>query len=434
MPKAKVDLSGVQLGDVVLRFLESKKPSTGVTYEKCLKRFNYFHEAGLKSFIGEIEEEIRLNQGRSLAERVRPGEDTIRKFIAWHKEVGYSNNSTRQGVAAVQNFLKFYGVTISSDFIELPPARPMKGNDKHKWTLEEMRKFVDVARYLRDKAFITICFQSGLGIGDVVNLDYRDVRKGLEKGQLPLLLQLYRGKTGVEFKTFLGRDAVHQLRAYLKTRGPLKNGDPLFTMLGNEQRVSGGAIDHMLKKYAKKLDFIHEEDLENGYNPARSHSLRTAFRSRLTGKMDGTLIEFFMGHDIGEEKRTYINLPDSDLSELYMNYEYLLSLEKTCREELEELGPRPLPEETLTLINNLEITVSKLSLKNTELERKYEDRTLGLERKLEAQLETLEEQQRKIELMQPAFEMAQRLIEKENALDRIREASKEPGDALAKGG
>ncbi len=366
MPKSKVDLSGIRLGDVALRFLESKKPSTGVAYEKCLKRFKYFHVAGLKIFIEEIEEEIRLNQGQSLTERVRPGEGTIRRFIAWHKEVGYSNNSTRQGIAAVQNFLKFYGVTISFDFIELPPARPMKGNDKHKWTIEEMRKFVGVARYLRDKTIITICFQSGLGIGDVVDLDYGDVRRGLEKGQLPLMLQLYRGKTGVEFKTFLGRDSVHQLRAYLKTRGPLRNGDPLFTMLGSEQRVSGGAIDHMLKKYATKLDFIHAEDLENGYNPARPHSLRTAFRSRLTGKMDGTLIEFLMGHDIGEEKRTYINMPDSDLSELYMNYEHLLSLEKTSREEFEELGPTPLPEETITRIRDLETTVNILSLKNAE--------------------------------------------------------------------
>jgi len=427
MPKSKVDLSGVQLGDVALRYLESKKPSTGVTYEKCLKRFKYFHAAGLKSFIEEIEEEISLNQDRSLADRVRPGEGVIRKFIAWHKEVGYSNNSTRQGIAAVQNFLKFYGVTISFDFIELPPARPMKANDKHKWTIEEMRKFVGVARYLRDKAFIVTCFQSGLGMGDVVDLNYGDVRRGLEEGQLPLLLHLYRGKTGVEFRTFLGRDAVHHLRAYLKTRGPLRDGDPLFTMLGNEQRVSGGAIDHMLKKYAKKLDFIHEGDLENGYNPARSHSLRTAFRSRLTGKMDGVLIEFMMGHEIGEEKRTYINMPDSEFAELYMNYEHLLSLEKTCREELEELGPTPLPEEAVARIRDLETTVSTLSKKNTELEQS----TIDIRQELEDQMRFDRHLEEKVKGMESIL---QRLVEKERALDSVLEPSREPEDARAKGG
>lgn len=338
MPKSKVDLSGVRLGDVPRRFLDSKKPTTGVSYEKCLKRFKYFYEAGLKNFINEIEEQMKRNLDLPLAERVRPGEEVIRGFIAWHREVDYSSNSTRQSIACLQNFLKFYGITISTDFIELPPARPMRQNAKHKWTLEEMRQFVDVARYLRDKCFIVISFQSGLGVGDIVKLNYGDVKRGLEEGQLPLLLNLYRKKTGVEHKTFLGRDSVSYLREYLKTRGDLKGSDPLFTVLGSSRRVTESAIQNMLRKYAKKLDFILEEDLKNGFNPARPHSLRSAFRSRLTGKMDGTLIEFFMGKLV-EDRKTYINMPDDELAELYANYEHLLAIEKTSQEELEE--PRP---------------------------------------------------------------------------------------------
>lgn len=387
MPKSKVDLSSVRLGDVVLRFLDSKKPSTKVTYEKCLKRFGYFYGAGLRGFIDEIEEQMRHNQGQPLVERVRPGEETIRSFIAWHKEVGYSNNATRQSVAALQNAMKFYGVTLSSDFIELPPAKPMKENEKHRWTLEEMRQLVDMARYLRDKAFIMVCFQSGLGIGDVVDLNYGDVKRGLEEGKLPLPLHLYRKKTNVEHRTFLGRDAVRYLSEYLKTRGSLKLGDPIFTMLGSQRRVTAGAIQHMLRKYAKKLGFILEEDLENGYNPARSHSLRSAFRSRLTGKMDGTLIEFFMGHDIGEEKRTYINLPEDELAELYVNYEHLLALDKTSRDELEEREPLPLSEETVARIEDLETTTRILSRKNTELEVEVRRLREGQPLRLDAQEE-----------------------------------------------
>ena len=370
MPKSKVDLSGVHLGDVPQRFLDSKKPTTGKSYEKCLKRFEYFYKAELKSFIHEIEEEMKHNQGLPLAERVRPGEEVIRGFIAWHKEVSYSNNSTRQSIACLQNFLKFYGITMSSDFIELPPARPMRQNAKHMWTLEEMRQFVDVARYLRDKCFIVISFQSGLGVGDIVELNYEDVKRGLDENKLPLLLHLYRKKTDVEHKTFLGRDAVSYLREYLKTRGSLKGDDPLFTMLGGSRRVTENAIQRMLRKYAKKLDFILEEDLKNGYNPARSHSLRSAFRSRLTGKMDGTLIEFFMGKLV-EDRKTYINMPNEELAELYANYEHLLTIEKTSREELEDRAPRALPEEALKHIKNVETTVSTLSQKNTSLERRF---------------------------------------------------------------
>lgn len=400
MPKSKVDLSGIQLGDVARKFLDSKKPSTGVSYEKCLKRFEYFYKDGLKSFINEIEEEMKRNQGLPLTERVRPGEEVIRGFIAWHKEVDYSNNSARQSIACLQNFLKFYGIAMSFDFIELPPARPMKENAKHKWNLDEMRQFVAVARYLRDKCFIVISFQSGLGVGDIVDLNYGDVKRGLEEGKLPLLLNLYRKKTGIEHKTFLGRDSISYLREYLKTRGDLKGSDPLFTSLGSSRRVTGAAIQNMLRKYAANLDFISEEDLKNGFNPARPHSLRSAFRSRLTGKMDGTLIEFFMGKLV-EDKRTYINMPEDELAELYSNYEHLIALEKTSKEELEEREPPLLSEEALNRIQDLETTVSTLAQKNAELERMIEE-------------------------MMPAFRTAKKMMDEKGEWEKLRDSPSTP--------
>ncbi len=68
--------------------------------------------------------------------------------------------------------------------------------------------------------------------------------------------------------------------------------DPVFTFLGNDKkRVTPVSIQKKLREYAAKLDFIMPNELENGYNPARSHSLRSGFRSRLTGKMDDNLIE-----------------------------------------------------------------------------------------------------------------------------------------------
>jgi integrase/recombinase XerD len=198
-------------------------------------------------------------------------------------------------------------------------------------------------------------------VGDVVDLNYGDVSRGLKEEEMPLMLHLFRKKTSVEHKTFLGRDSVHYLREYLKTRPNIDNGDPLFTMLGSSRRITIGAVQKQLREYARKLEFILDEDVENGYNPARPHSLRSAFRSRLTGKMDETLIEFFMGHDIGVEKKTYINMPDEELRELYANYEHFLAVDKTSKQEEVEKGPIPLPEETVNRISDLEATVKTLT-------------------------------------------------------------------------
>jgi integrase len=370
MPKAKVDLS-VELDDAAQRFLETKRASTRVAYEKCLKRWRCFYPGGLRGFIEEIEGESKSNVDRPLAERVRPGEAAVRKFIAWHGEAGYSGNATRQSLAALQNALKFYGISMSFDFIALPAAIPMKANEKHQWTLDQMRRFVEVAEYLRDKAFIACAFQSGLGISDLIALNYGDVRRDLEGGRLPLMIHLFRGKTGVEHRSFVGRDSVKYLREYLATRTNLRDDSPLFAMLGSERRVTVGAIQKMMRDYARKVDFIVEEDLENGYNPARPHSLRSAFRSRLTGKMDEQLIEFLMGHEIGQEKSTYINLPPDELREIYANYEHLLALEKTSRDELAEAQPG-IPEEAQQRILSLESTVTRLAEENAGLKEKME--------------------------------------------------------------
>jgi len=164
---------------------------------------------------------------------------------------------------------------------------------------------------------------------------------------------------------------VTYLHLYLQSRPNIQPNDPIFTLLGNNERATAGSIQKKLRDYAQKLNFIYEADLENGYNPARPHSLRSAFRSRLTGKMDGELIEFFMAHELGQSQRTYMNQPLDELREIYSNYEHLLAIEKTSKAAHDEQMPMPLPEEAITQIRDLETTVGTLAQKNTSLERRF---------------------------------------------------------------
>jgi integrase len=227
MPRALTDLNDITLDETVEKYLESKKENTGRAYEKCLKRFVKFYERPFTDFLTEIEDQQERNIGKPARERVRPGEDTLRGFVKWHKEIGYSNYSTLQSLGAVQNILKYYGITVSYEFIETPPARPMKENAKHEWTLDQLRQFVEAAEHLRDKIYIMFAFQSGLSIGDIVSLNYDDIRREYESGKLPLAIQNYREKTGVPIKTFIGRDTI----TYLRLRQPLGWFNSFFTMI-----------------------------------------------------------------------------------------------------------------------------------------------------------------------------------------------------------
>lgn len=182
----------------------------------------------------------------------------------------------------------------------------------------------------RDKALITTILQSGMGVMEIRNLNYGDVRKELADDKLPVLLKPIRQKNSVEFKTLLGADAVKFLRLYLETRGELKDEAPLFTKWRSESRIKEGAIETRLREIAKGLDFIEVRDQE--FSPARPHSLRAAFRSRLTGKTDSDLIKFWMGDELGPKAGAYLNLPDEDHRKIYAGVEKYLSIETTSEQ------------------------------------------------------------------------------------------------------
>jgi len=386
-------LSGTKvktLSPAALQYLDTKKSSTKTAYTTCLKRFRAFYPRGLDGFISEIEGELEANRGKPLAERTRPGEATVRDYVKWMGEKGYANKSVRQAVAALQNALKYYSITLSTNFIELPPDRPMKENDKHQWTLDQIRQFAEAAEYLRDKCYILFQVQSGLSIGDILALNYGDIRREYENGTIPLAIENYRMKTNVPIRTFIGHDAVTYLQLYLQSRQNLRNDSPLFTMLGTEERATPAAVNKMLRKYAWRLSFIYEEDMENGYSPARPHSLRAAFRSRLTGKLDSDLIETFMAHDIGQEKSTYMNQPLDELREIYESYEHLLSVYKTSRQDREEQSRKAIPETAMNIIREQGQRIAELEATLTQNEQMREEdvrRTTGLEEKLRQQIQ-----------------------------------------------
>ena len=369
MTRAFVDTSGIILDETEERYLQSKAGNTEMTYRMNLKRFKLAYPGGVVRLIQQIEEDRKKNESLPVHQRIRPGEDVLRFIIKWHGEKGYSNKSTRLVVTTIQNVLKYYGITVSLSFIDLPPNQPMKDNKKHEWSLDQVRSFVESADYLRDKAYILFAFQSGLAISDILALNYGDIQHEFERGIIPLSIQGFRQKTGTLLRTFIGRDAVHYLRLYLQNRADIKPDEPIFTMLGSNIRASSSSIQKQLRKYSKKLKFIYKEDMQNGYSPARSHSLRSAFRSRLTGKMDGNLIEYLMAHNIGQQITTYMNQPLEELRETYANYEYLLRIEKTSLDVQKEASDAvKLPDEIVVKINNMEQTISQLAQKNTELE------------------------------------------------------------------
>jgi len=319
-------------------YLALKSKQTAEIYASAYRAFLSFYQKkygknkGFSHFLDRIFEEFK----KPIREQRRIAETELTQFIDYLKDEGKSSNSIRLYFAAMQNFLKYKQVTVSMSFINVPAPVEKKENGKHEWKIEQIKQFVDAAPSYRDKAIILCMFQSGLAVNEICELNYGDAQDEFEAGILPLCLKLVRQKIEAQFKTFFGRDAVHYLRLYLATRKDLNADSPLFTkerVRGGEKRISEAAIQQSFSEIAKDLDFIKQN---GGYNPARPHSLRAAFNTQLANKIDETLREFWMGHDIGAQAKAYLAMPTEDMRKLYMTAEEFLKIEKSSRDELDE--------------------------------------------------------------------------------------------------
>jgi site-specific recombinase XerD len=356
----------------VQEYLKLKSPSTAKTYGSGFMKFLEYYRAkhgkdkGFNHFLDRIFEEFKKPQ----REQKRIAEIEVSQFVDYLKDKKISNNAIRLYFAAVQNFLKYKQVSISMSFINVPAPTEKKTNGKHEWTIEQVKEFVENATTYRDKAIILCMFQSGLAVNEICDLNYGDVQNELKAETLPLCLKLVRQKTQVEFKTFFGYDAVKYLKLYLATRSELKPESPLFTKMrarSGEVRMNSIMVEKVFAEIADKVEFINRA--ENHYNPARPHSLRAAFNSRLMGKIDETLREFWMGHAIGGVAKAYLVMPTEEMRKLYLTAEEYLCIEKTSREENEnKVKVVKLPPETQAEIKILKDEVEKQRSELTKLQ------------------------------------------------------------------
>jgi integrase len=293
------------------KFLKLKSKSTQIVYKASFNDFLTFYrqQYGEKTNIGHFLDRIFENMKKPPREQKRLAESEIMDFINYLINKTKSNNTIRAYFGSMQNFLKYKGIAISSCFIgNLPPATTQKKNGKHKCTIEHLKEFVSKAPTIRDKTLIICMLQSGLAVNEICELNYGDIADEYEGGIMPICIELVRKKTGVPFKTFFGRDTLKYLWLYLQSRTNLKHDSPLFTKLGTADRITTSAIQQRFGEIAPKLSFLSKYSIENGFNLVRPHSLRSAFKSRLTGKVDRDVIEFFMGFKLAGVGDSYFNL------------------------------------------------------------------------------------------------------------------------------
>jgi integrase len=264
-----------------------------------------------------------------------------------HKVVrkGLSDKLAQLYVTAVRSFYSTYDVFLRlKGRYRLP--KPKIENKRIRVSAEQVKILVGHARSLRDRAVILTLFQGGLEASTLCSVDYsKELEEGLRRNEHPLKLEIYRPKTGAEYYTFLGQDAANAIKAYLKDarkRGVRSTyGMPLFVKHrrtdGQIRRLKPHNVQNMLKGAAIRSGFVDETLNGKAFNPLGPHALRESFDSiMINSGVPDTIVDFWLGHEIGDLARTYKGSQYKNLREIYLEREGLLSISKS-KVDLEEI-------------------------------------------------------------------------------------------------
>jgi len=299
------------------------------------------------------------------------------KFVHWlqhdYRKFDYQRNKTdktlsptsiHQYASAIKKFFKFFSYPLS-DVARLPisitQSNGLIHNRRVEYRAEEVKQLLSAVNNFRDRAITLWMFQSGMDISSTLRVTYGQIKEQLERGDSPIIFVATRKKTGKNFRTCVGSDAIDALKIYLKdrtgkryqcercgvmwrqkrttcprmrckgklqeTRGKLAHDSMLFTRKNSDQPIKEDAFEKNLKEYVLMSGVVSEEKMKLAdKNPGGSHALRMGFSSVLQFyKVNQQIIDGMMGHSVAYNG-TYSRLPDSELKAIYAECEEHLSI------------------------------------------------------------------------------------------------------------
>jgi len=282
----------------------SQSHSTAYLYIWSVQQYCRWCGADPDQLINECFSEDGLPNQKALLLEARRLDD----YVGALQSEGYSPGHIANCVKAVKTFFRTNGLSL-----ELPYKfhKYVVSKDRAP-TPEELAGLIDLAD-LRGKVIVSMLALGAFRIGTLCKLCYRHVLHDLERGIMPVHIYvdatITKGKYH-DYDTFIGREAVEYLRAYLQKRrnGGLPNKVPPENIQGESPLIRD---EH--SKVVKPLtlsqvyNILHKLMAQAGLLGSkvgrryamRPHSIRKFFRTQMAALgVQTDYIEYMMGHTI----------------------------------------------------------------------------------------------------------------------------------------
>ena len=220
--------------------------------------------------------------------------DDLIKFLAYIQNSNYSPHTKRDFKITIKKFFRFMGKEKLVDWIKTTKKKNELPLPKIT-TREDVLKLIQSCKTVRDKALISVLYESGCRIGELLNLKLSDIEFDSYGSVL-----IVNGKTGSRRVRICGK-AVDYLKEWVNVNHPTKNpNDRLFP-------ISYRALDKVLKnindraKLNKRIHF---------------HMFRHGRATELSSKLTEMELDIFMGWELGSDMpRTYVHLSGKDIEQ-----------------------------------------------------------------------------------------------------------------------
>jgi len=198
--------------------------------------------------------------------------------------------------------------------LELPYSLSKRGvYEDRAPTPEELQKILDIAD-LRERVIITMLALGGFRIGTLAKLQYRHVKRDIERGMIPIHVhveaEITKGKYH-DYDTFLNQEAAEYMKAYLDSRRKgsptgrkqpenIHDDSPLIRDGQSNQAkpITTGRIHSVVHNLYVKAGLVTSNPRGRRYD-LRAHSIRKFFRTQLASLgVQTDYVEYMMGHTI----------------------------------------------------------------------------------------------------------------------------------------
>jgi integrase len=367
--------------------LASKAPATKLKYQAYFQKFCAFTKKSPDELIAQRKTDMKADDPREQ----RGIENCLKGFILQLREGGNSPATQQIGYASIKSFFESNEYPLRMKRSDYPKGESL---GVRAITKPAIRQILEDTKRMKDKkkiiALVMFLKDTGLGVSDVGNFKYGDVKRGLDQNLEFIPLQLLRQKTKTITKPFLGPEAITALKEYLEERQhgtqriepeTLTDSSPLFrtNQNGPVKRISRGGLSSMMRFQCCKT----------GQVKLSAHSFRKYVQTSLdVAGVSPNIIDRILGHVLSGSRDPYSQPTDGQLLDAYRTAYPALRVYSDQNEVAERVSK--LEEQIIDRNNTIANLLSNGDVKAAKIQE-LEQKMAGLEALLQRAMPLVEQ-------------------------------------------